>query len=230
MQTASRCWSQASCSTACPWCWRSARLARVSAPPSARWCPLPRCPPSPEPQCPHCPGSAGPWPPRRWWRRCCAGAARRSWPRPPPGACCGWRGRWTACRASCGCWVRSQRHNNVTSRHALSRRPQRTTPRATGRAWPRTTTRASWSGCWWPRRRGAGRGTPPWVSDQAVNDISRRPRLNNQSRAAAKLRAFSRLHHGGREFPCLKQFVFLFPEDPATFDPDTRLQVGEEDI
>ena len=116
VQTVSRCWSQASCSTACPWCWRSGRLARVSAPPSARWCPLPRCPPSPEPQCPHCPGSAGPWPPRRWWRRCCAGAARRSWPRPPPGACCGWRGRWTACRASCGCWVTSQRHNNVTSR------------------------------------------------------------------------------------------------------------------
>ena len=68
------------------------------------------------------------------------------------------------------------------------------------------------------------------MSDRAVNDISRRPRLNNQSHAAAKLRAFSRLHHGEREFPCLKQFVFLFPEDPSTFDLDTALQVGEEDI
>ena len=64
------------------------------------------------------------------------------------------------------------------------------------------------------------------MSEEAVNDISRRV-LNNLSHAAAKLRNFSRLHHGGREFPCLKQFVFLFPEDPATFDLDTRLQVGE---
>ena len=42
--------------------------------------------------------------------------------------------------------------------------------------------------------------------------------------AAAKLRTFSKLHNDGREFQCIKQFVFFFPSDP-NYDPDTQLQV-----